>query len=343
MALVLAFGALTPASASAFSKAIWGPVYRNGVNQFPLYRTLGVGIYEVALNWAEVAPNRPRHATDPSDPAYRWPAEIGQAVRQARLYHMQVLVQTLLTPRWANHRGAPNVPPSNPWDYAAFLKAASREYPSVHLWMIWGEPTRTPNFSLTQTVAPGQPLTPAQQQAPHVYAQLLDDAYAQLKSTNKSNLVLGGSTWSGGNIDTQQWIENLRLPNGRRPRMDIYAHNPFSNQEPSFSLPFSPLGVVQFSDLHELGAWIDRYLRPGMPIFISEFTIPTAIDQEFQFYVDPPVAAQWVTNALRLSRHWKRIYGFGWIHVYDDPPTSNGGLLTAQGRPKPDYYAFEHG
>ncbi|MGH2867338.1 MAG: hypothetical protein ACRDNK_07190 [Solirubrobacteraceae bacterium] len=340
---MLALTALTPASAAAFSKAMWGPVYRRGVNQFPLYQKLGVGIYEASLAWSEIAPHRPHQATNPSDPAYRWPTAIGQAVSQARRYHMRVLLQLIFTPRWANHHGARNVPPSNPWDYAAFAKAAAREYPGVHLWMIWGEPTRTPNFSLTQAVAPGATLTPAQQAAPHAYAQLLDDAYAQLKSVSRQNLVLGGSTWSGGNIDTQQWIENLRLPNGRRARMDIYAHNPFSNHEPSFAQPFSPLGEVQFSDLPELGTWIDRYLRRGMPIFVSEFTIPTAIDQEFQFYVDPPVAAQWVTSALRLSRQWNRIYGFGWIHVYDDPPLSNGGLLTARGRPKPDYYAFEHG
>ena len=340
---MLAITALTPAPASGFSKAIWGEVYRGGVNQFPLYHKLGVGIYEASLAWPEVASRRPRHATDPSDPAYRWPVAIGEAVAQARRYHMRVLLQIIFTPGWANGGGAVNVPPPDPRDYAAFAKAAARKYPSVHLWMVWGEPDRTPNFSLTQRVAPGTRLTPAQQAAPHVYAQLLDAAYAQLKSVSRHNLVLGGSTWSGGNIDTQRWIENLRLPNGRRPRMDIYAHNPFSDKAPSFSQPFSPLGQVQFSDLPELGNWIDHYLRHGMPIFISEFTIPTAADREFQFYVDPPVAAQWVTKALRLSRHWKRIYGLGWVHVYDDPPLSNGGLLTVQGRPKPDYYAFEHG
>jgi hypothetical protein len=341
--VALALIGLTPAPAAAFSKAIWGQPYRNGVNQFPLYRRLGVGIDELALNWADVAPTAPRRLTDPNDRAYHWPQAIAQAVALARRYHIAVLLQLTGTPPWANHGGAPNVPPTNPWTFAGFAKAASREYPSVHLWMIWGEPTRTPNFSLTQSVPPGQALTPAQQVAPHTYAQLLDAAYAQLKSASRRNLVLGGSSWSGGDIDTQQWIENLRVPSGRRPRMDMYAHNPFSSKDPSFSQPFSPLGVVQFSDLPELAGWIDRYLRRGMPIFISEFTIPTAIDQEFQFYVDPPVAARWVTDALRLARHWKRIYAFGWIHVYDNPPISNGGLLTVQGQPKPDYYAFEHG
>jgi hypothetical protein len=55
------------------------------------------------------------------------------------------------------------------------------------------------------------------------------------------------------------------------------------------------------------------------------------------------VAAQWVRDALYLDRHWKRIYAMGWIHVYDSPPQSCGGLLTAQGTPKPDFYAFQHG
>ena len=249
--LALLVAGLTPASAAAFTKAIWGPVYRNGVNQFPLYRTLGVGIDEASLNWAVAAPTRPRRATDPTDPAYRWPLAVQQLVTQAKRYHVAVLLQLITTPRWANHGGAANVPPINPWDYAAFAKAAAREFPSVHLWMIWGEPSRTANFSLTHPVAPGQALTPAQQVAPHTYAQLLDDAYSQLKSVSARNLVLGGSTWSGGDIDTQQWIENLRLPNGHRPRMDIYAHNPFSNVAPSFSVPFSARGIVQFSDLPE--------------------------------------------------------------------------------------------
>jgi hypothetical protein len=98
-----------------------------------------------------------------------------------------------------------------------------------------------------------------------------------------------------------------------------------------------------FADLKRLGAWIDRYLHRGLPIFLSEWTIPTAVDQEFDFYVDPSVQAQWITDALRQARSWKRIYGLGWIHVYDTPPASNGGLITAHGTPKPGFSAFEHG
>lgn len=332
-----------PAGAQAFSKAIWGNVYRGGVNQFPMYHELGVRIYEADLNWAQIAPTQPTDGQNPRDPAYRWPLGVAEAISQARIYHMRVLLQVIFTPPWANHGQAENVPPASPALYGDFAKAAAREYPSVHLWMIWGEPDRAANFSLTRKVRPGRNLDAAQRAAPHLYARLIDSAYGSLKSVSRRNLVIGGSTYTYGNTDAQEWIENLRLPNGRPPRMDIYAHNPFGYRIPSLSASSSPFGEIQFDDLPRLATWIDRYLHRGMPIFLSEYTIPTQTDQEFPFWVEPPVAARWISDALRLSRRWKRIYGLGWIHVYDDPPTSYGGLLTAQGVPKPLFYAFEHG
>ena len=107
--------------------------------------------------------------------------------------------------------------------------------------------------------------------------------------------------------------------------------------------PPSPRNIIDFSDLRRFARLLDRNLRPGLPLFISEWTIPTGPDAEFNFWVDPPVAAQWIRAALRLSRHWHRIYALGWIHVYDRPPTSSGGLLTANGHPKPSFFAFQHG
>jgi hypothetical protein len=345
LATVLVLAAALPASASAFSKAIWGPVTRDGVNQFPLYHQLGVSIYETNLSWSEVAPARPAHAGDPSDPAYQWPASIDQAIAQASRYHMRVMIQLINAPAWANggHED-PIWAPRKPADFGAFAAAAARRYPAVHLWMIWGEPTRSGNFEpIAKDVAPYRRLTAAQQTGPHVYAQILDAAYGALKRLSRANEVIGGCTFTRGLIDPLQWIANLRLPNGKPPRMDIYAHNPFSYQDPTFSSTFSDFDMVQFSDLPELARWVDRYLRRGMPLFLSEWTIPTAADNEFNFYVDPPVAGRWVAEALRESRRWHRIAAVGWVNVYDDPPQTYGGLLTASGRQKPSFTAFARG
>ena len=145
MALLLLL--VAPAAAQAFSKAIWGDVYRNGVNQFPLYHRLGVSIYEADLNWAQVAPTRPHNAKSPADRAYLWPVDIAQAITQARRFHMRVLLQITGAPPWANGGHDWSWAPHNRTDFAAFATAASRRYPSVHLWMIWGEPTRAGNFN----------------------------------------------------------------------------------------------------------------------------------------------------------------------------------------------------
>jgi hypothetical protein len=331
-------------------KAIWGPVTRAGVSQFPLYRNLGVGILEMDLAWSQVAPTRPQHPENPRDPAYQWPADIQTAVTQASRYHMRILLQVSTAPSWANGRQASNWAPRNPRDLAAFASAAARRYPSVHLWMVWGEPSRRGDFE-PETPAPAlaRKLTPAQAWAPHHYAEMLDDCYAALKGVNQRNLVIGGNTYTTGDISTRLWIENMRLPDGRPPRMDLYGHNPFSFRAPNLANPSSPDGEVDFSDLGRLSVLVDRNLAPphhSIRLFLSEWTIPTGPDDEFNIYTTRAVQAQWITDAWRIVHHSPFIYALGWIHVYDDPPSSHGsagGLLNYLGQPKPGYFAFKAG
>jgi hypothetical protein len=339
-----ALAAAFPNGAAGFSKAIWGPVSRNGVNQFPLYHNLGVSIYETQLNWSQAAPTEPRNPTNPRDPAYRWPAALQQAIAAARVYRMRVLIQVTDSPAWANggHRVG-GWAPRHPGTFASFVKAAARRYPNVHLWMIWGEPTKFGSFLPLEPARPGQPLDRDQRAADRLYAEMVDGAYGALKRLDRRNLVIGGCTYTTGAIDTQEWIENMRLPDGRAPRMDMYAHNPFSYASPQFTQIAPLFGEVQFANLPLLARWVDRYLHKGMPLFLSEWTIPTQRDRTFNFWVDPGVAAQWVTQALAESRAWTRVYALGWVNVYDELPTIAGGLLTQNGTPKPDFYAFQHG
>jgi len=347
----MAFLLLSPATSSlaraSATKAMWGPAIHDGVSLFPTYRELGVKIYEDRLRWSEIAPRRPRNSRNPNDPAYVWPAEVTQAVAEAKRYDMQVALEIIDAPPWANGGKPANWAPLNPQDYANFAVAAAKRYPSVHLWMIWGEPTRRADF---------EPLTPAkrfvkldaqQQLAPHIYARMLDGAYGALKSVSRSNLVIGGMTYSTGEISPQQWIENLRLPDGKPPRLDMYGHNPFSYRAPNISNPPSGEQNIDFSDLGRLSKLVDRYLgRPGNPdpkLFISEWTVPTKIDLEFNFYVEPLVQAQWITDGLHLASQLPSIYAVGWINLYDEPPETYGGLLETDGVKKPGYAAFKDG
>ncbi len=331
------------------AKAIWGPVTRDGRSLFPLYHNLGVGIYQAQLIWRAIAPTRPRNSRDPNDPAYHWSAQLDYALQQAGIYHMRVLLQAITTPAWANGGRPSDYAPSRAADLADFFTAAARRYPLVHLWMVWGEPTRSSNFKpLTPAPPLARTLTAAQASAPHRYARMLDASYGALKRVSRRNLVIGGDTYTTGAISTRQWIQNMRLPNGRAPRMDLYGHNPFSFRAPDLANPPSPDGEVDFSDLGRLSRLVDRNLAPRhhhIRLFLSEWSIPTARDNEFNIYTTPAVQAQWITDAWKIVRSSPFIYALGWIHIYDGPAGvgSQGGLLYRQGKPKPGYYAFRAG
>jgi hypothetical protein len=347
--LLTAIAAAGPASARAESlKAIWGPAVHGGRSLFPTYRELGVKIYEDRLTWDTIATRRPRNPRSPNDPAYVWPAEVTTAVAEAERYHINVALQIIGAPTWANGGKPWNWAPLHPQDYANFAIAASRRYPSVHLWMIWGEPSRRPDFEPLVPAKPFAKLDTAQRVAPHLYARILDAAYGALKSVNRANIVIGGMTYTTGDISTQQWIENLRLPDGRPPRLDMYGHNPFTFlRKPSLVNPPSPEQEIDFSDLGRLSALIDRYLgRPGNPdpkLFLSEWTIPTAPDEEFDYYLTPEAQAQWITAGLQVADELPSVYAVGWIHLYDEPPLSYGGLIETDGTRKPGFFAWKDG
>lgn len=357
--LVLVFVALLASSVDASAapsrkKAIWGPVRVNGVSQFPIYRDLGAGIYESVLEWDRVARSRPLRPKDPTDPAYRWSAELDDAVSQARKYHIRVALVLRNTPSWASGRSDPRWTPRRSRDFADFAYAASRHYRSVRLWMIWAEPTRRANFLLLRRERRDRPLTRRMKKAPHVYARMLDAAYKRLKQRSRRNLVIGGNSFTTGDVSPRNWIRNLRLPNGKPPHMDMYGHNPFSARRPLPHRRRLGHGFADFSDLDVLARWVDRYLgrprgRRRMKLFLSELFWPTDHrNHEFNYWVTRRTAARWLSDALRTTRRWSRIYTLGWFSLYDDPRRPRGdevnrGLLTRKGRKKPAYRAYKRG
>lgn len=346
-----------PVSADAApsrKKSIWGPATVNGRSQFPIYRDLGVGIWQNRVNWSVVAPTRPADPRDPLDPAYQWPAELDEAIAEARRFGIRTSLVLSEAPRWASGHSNPSWAPRKPSDFADFAYAASLRYPSVRHWMIWSEPTRAENFMPLIHEIRDRPLTRRMKRAPHTYARILDASYAALKSRSRRNIVIGGNSFTTGDISSLNWIRNLRLPNGRPPRMDLYGHNPFSSRRPLLNRPPLGFGFADFSDLDLLARWVDRWLaRPRgkrrINFFLSELFWPTDhANHEFNFWVTRKTAASWLTDALRTTRRWSRIYTLGWYALYDDPPNRKGdevnrGLLTHRGRKKPAYFAYKRG
>lgn len=364
LALVTGWAALPAAAAGAPVKAIWGPPQIGGVSQFPVFQDLGADLLEYPVSWNAVAPSRPANPTDPADPAYRWPADLDLAVAEGQRTGIGILVLVLGTPSWAQREGLePRHPPTNVGDYAQFMEALARRYPSIRHFMVWGEPIRNANYDLAATgdkkrnVKPGEKAgsvlprtTPELRRQVGAYARMVDATWLRLKALNRANLVIGGNTTTDGDIDPFNWVKWMRLPSGKPPRMDLFGHNPFGTRGPDLKKTQIRRGSADFSDLDDYLPWIKRWQQRGgrngkLRLFVSEYTAPTDVTSyEFNYHVTRALQAKWLAAAWKIAKQQK-LYGLGWIGLYDLTRPGGGesrtGLIDGQGVKKPAYDVFK--
>jgi hypothetical protein len=332
-------GQLLAARSQLPLKAILGPLTMpDGSSAFPVYRALGAQVLELSLDWSEVAPSRPADAADPSDPAYRWPADIGTAVAQAARYGIRIALDVDRFPAWANGGRGPAWAPESPGDFASFLRAAALRYPSVRYWLILNEVNYYKNF---------QPLPPHSPLGPERYAVLLEAAYGALKAASAANFVIGGMNYSAGTILAPQFIRWMRLPDGAPPRMDYYGYNPYSLRFPSLTRTHVDSSSYEIDDIGRLHRQLESIYRPTghtPKLWLSEFGISDSANLAFDYYVSPAVQARWVTAAFRLVDSVSYVAALGWYELLDEvsPPSDplTEGLMTAIGKPKPSFYAY---
>jgi hypothetical protein len=262
----------------------------------------------------------------------------------ARRRGIDVAIMVKGSPAWANGGRSSEWGPA-PAHYARFLRAASRRYRSVHRWMIWGETNRGAVF---------QPLPPDARQGPRTYARLLDAAYVALKRRSRRNIVIGGMTFSFGDVYPSKWIRWMRLPSGRPPRLDWYGHNPFSRRPPDIRLTDNPdfPGSRDISDADTLAREVHRayrryprFRRRGPRLWLSEFTVSSdRPNRAFTLFVSRREQARWLRGAFSIARRI-RAAGLGWFDLYDESiSTPNGlttGLMTYEGQRKPAYRAYK--
>jgi hypothetical protein len=320
-------------------KGMWGET----THDFRIYKQLGVRLVAYRLPWDTIATKRPAHPRDPADPAYAWLAGTDRAIRKAARRGMKIAVEVQGAPSWANGGGERYWVPWDPRDYGRFMAAAARRYPQVDYWVIWAEPSRVGNFlPLVDEISPSTPLDRERQGAPRFYARMLDSAYGQIKRVRPRAKVVGGNTFSGGDISALNWIRSMRLPDGRRPRMDLYGHHPFTTRYPDLRRTMITRGRADMSDLDDLMRWLDRYQRPGLKLFLGEFTLPTARNPTFGYHLTLEAQASWIRSTLRIVRRTRRIAALVWLPLRDTPELP-GGLIDSGGRRKPAFSAFANG
>jgi len=288
---VLALIAVPATSANAAvttKKAIWGPVEIDSQSQFPVYRELGAGIYQTTLNWSEVASLEPLEAKDVEDPSYEWPDEIDTAIAEAKSEGIAVALTVTGTPSWSKTTS----------DFATFVRVAAKRYPGVHLWSMWDGPYKGGAAK---------------------YAQLLDGAYAGLKTASKRNKVIGGNST---NANAASWIAKLKLPNGKAPRMDFYGHDPSGSQAPTTT----SLAALE-KRVAKLGSKLKLYLSP------------------VTLNVSPTKQAAWIKAALTATKADQNVATFSYKGLLDDSnvPSTYKGLLDVNGTKKAAFTAFKNG
>jgi hypothetical protein len=338
---IAAAAAPSTAAARLPLKAIWGPhVMPDGSSAFPVYRQLGVDVLEMQLVWKRIAPTRPAHPKDPDDPAYVWPENVDEAVQNARSSGMQVALLVRGAPSWANGGRASRWVLGAEKHYARFLIAASRRYRTVRRWMIWGEPNRADRFLPNRTNSPIGPRT---------YAPLLDAAYGALKAVSPDNIVIGGDTFTGGDVKPEQFIQWMRLPSGQPPRLDWYGHNPYPFRFPDIHAGPIRGGWRDLSDLDTLADEVDRAYRSRSEtpkLWLSEFTVQSDhTSTVFEAFVNQPSQARWLTAGYDTADQVPQVEGLGWFTLLDQAGgrlAAHWGLMTSDGRTKkPAFGAYQ--
>ena len=155
-------------------------------------------IVHILANWSTIAPTKPAHPLNGSDPAYHL-SDIDALARSAQQYGFEVLLTISGTPKWANGGKTPNYPPTNMNDLTQFsqmLATALQRHESglrrrdPLLGLERAEPRElflAPQFSSSGKIV-----------SPGTYAKLYMAAYKGIKAGNKVALVAAGETSNRG-------------------------------------------------------------------------------------------------------------------------------------------------
>ncbi|HEU0336241.1 MAG TPA: cellulase family glycosylhydrolase [Gaiellaceae bacterium] len=303
----------------------------------------GATVVRTLVTWANVAPERPRRATDPFDPAYRLD-DVDEIVRAAQAHGQEVLITIWGTPKWANGGKGPAFLPKKWGDFQNFARAlASRYsgrypgYPFVRFWGIWNE-SNLGGFLSPQFNAQGKIVGPA------LYAKLAAAGYAGIKSGSKKALVAIGETSSHGLDKKRAGVTDSVRPGtfarlvaaaNKRLKFDAWAHHPYpypvrmkATQRVLWpnvaltSLPRFETSLDQWFGRKQIPVWVTEYgheTRPGEPSGVTE-------GQQ----------ALYLSQAIAMLKKDQRVPLFVWF-VYRDSDGSlwQSGLYRQSGAAKP--------
>lgn len=308
-------------------------------------------IIHILANWSTIAPTKPLHPLNGSDPAYHL-SDIDALARSAQQYGFEVLLTIYGSPKWANGGKAPNYPPSNLSSLTQFSQMLALRYNGtnpgygvVTRFSVWNEPNLgsflSPQFSSSGKIV-----------SPGTYAKLYMAAYKGIKAGNKTALVAAGETSNRGlnhhvagatdSVAPATFAHLLSVANPKLP-FDAWATHPY----PSGAYRLGPAQKVAypnvgFSTMNRFGADLQNWFHRPVPIWVTEYGEQTKPE-----YTGPLGGVSYaqqavdVRKALNLAEASPYVQMFVWFIFRDSTSqTWFSGVETKSGSKKPAYTAF---
>ena len=289
---------------------------------------IGVRVVRFTLHWNEIARYAPATADDPADQAYDW-SEADAVLEALHTHGIDVVLQLVGTPGWANGRKPANYMPTSAASFAGFASAAAHQYPWVRKWLIWNEPNQARWLKPT---SPGLYVT-----------RLLNPAYIAIHGAIRGAQVAGGGTaprGGSGGVSPVTWVIAMHRA---RARLDAYAHNPYP-LDPKRETPLhggcAECTTVTMATLSKLTTRVARFF-PRARIWLTEYGYQS-YPPDRVLGVSRSLQARYVSEGAYAAYRTARVDLLFHFLYRDEPILSRfqSGLVTLGNAAKPALAAF---
>ncbi|MFL5954742.1 MAG: cellulase family glycosylhydrolase [Gaiellaceae bacterium] len=290
---------------------------------------LGVRVVRFTVRWNEVARTKPTAPSDPTDEAYDW-SRVDEVLDGLHTHGIDVVVQLVGTPAWANGGRASNYAPTTGATFRDFAAAAAQQYPWVRRWLIWNEPNQVRWLRPTSA---------------SVYTtRLLNPAYAAIHAAIPRAQVGGGGTaprGATGGVSPVAWLAGMHTAHAR---LDAYAHNPYP-LDPKRETPLhggcSRCTTITMATIGKLVTLVARDW-PRARIWLTEYGYQTDPPDRL-LGVSPALQARYLAEGSYAAYKTARVDLLIQFLYRDEPELSRfqSGLVTLTNAVKPAYAAYE--
>jgi hypothetical protein len=346
---------------------------------FSRAQSTGSQVVRMMPAWSSIAPKTKAATFDPAnpdDPGYKWTV-LDAEVREATAHGQHIIFTIFNAPLWAQGDDRPSSGKNVNWKVdpmavAAFATALAKRYSGTHVdptnpaatlpritdWQVWNEPNIYTTLNPQWVRSDGKWVA----YSPARYRDILNQAFAALKSVSASNRVITAGTAPFGDPDPggdrimplKFWRLFLCLDPSTGcatpAHFDVASHHPYSVRGPTAHAANADDASV--ADVAKVWALVKKATSSGKalprtskPMWVTELSWDTNPPDPQGIPVS--VQARWLAQSAYVL--WKQgVSLLAWYQIGDAAASSaaqyaasnQGGVYYADGREKASAAAF---